>query len=403
MREKFWGYFPLTKDEFKAIWNESYIILDTNILLNLYRYSKSTQEILLENLEKKKDKLVLHEIVLKEFFRNRYSVINEHCKVIENLSEKFKKIGLNQIKSDINSFRHTNLNKENLINIIEEFEEKINEELKKCEIINFLDEDPILNKITSLFGENFILDFKDTVKDDESKIAYDRYIKKIPPGYMDLDKSTENKGNFEKDEYRKYNDYFIWKQIIKFAKDEKTNIIFVTDDAKEDWFRKNRGKTLGPREELLNEFYKETGKMIYIYNTQSFLREINNNGDELSEEMLDEIAEITEVSDYKEQKRSVSDWIKLINFLNSNINSDSDSDSDKSNKITNNQEYDECEYKKIISQIFENEKKDNMKKQILEDNRRLLYKWNMGDKIEKKYLQEIDIDKDFYMEHDDNI
>lgn len=401
MREKFWGYFPLTKDEFKAIWNESYIILDTNILLNLYRYSKSTQEILLENLEKKKDKLVLHEIVLKEFFRNRYSVINEHCKVIEDLSEKFKKIGLNQIKSDINSFRHTNLNKENLINIIEEFEEKINEELKKCEIINFLDEDPILNKITSLFGENFILDFKDTVKDDESKIAYDRYNKKIPPGYMDLDKSTENKGNFEKDEYGKYNDYFIWKQIINFAKDEKTNIIFVTDDAKEDWFRKNRGKTLGPREELLNEFYKETGKMIYIYNTQSFLREINNNGDELSEEMLNEIAEITVFSDYKKQKWSASDLIKFISFLGSNIKYDSDSD--KSNKITNNQEYDECEYKKIISQIFENEIKDNMKKQILEDNRGLRYEWNIGDKIEKIYLQEKDIDKDCYMKHDDNI
>lgn len=291
MREKFWGYFPLTEQDFKEIIDDSYIIMDTNILLNFYRYTKATKDKLIEILGNKKERLFLLEIVLKEFFRNRYSAINDHCKGIEELKSK---IGLKKIKQDINSFRHINLDKENLINLIEEFEEKLNNEFEKCAIIDFQKDDPILNTIMELFVNSIIPDFDDKKKESESKTAQDRYDKKIPPGFKDKNKDDTN-NDFPKDEYRKYNDYFIWKQIINFAKEKEKNIIFVTDDVKEDWFRRNNGETRGPREELLNEFYKETNKKIYIYNTNGFFNAMDS--EELTSDMIEEINEISDLNE----------------------------------------------------------------------------------------------------------
>lgn len=296
MREKFWGYFPLNENDFREIWNDSYIIVDTNILLNFYRYSKDTKDTLIDILEKKKGRLILHEIVLKEFFRNRYKVINEHCKIIDSLNEIFKEMKVSTIKEKIKSFRHTNLNKDNLISIIEVFESELKNEFEKCEIINFSDEDPILRQIINLFNNKMILEFNDDEKSEEVQIAENRFLNNFPPGYKDANKTGETKESNPIDEYRKYNDYFIWKQMINLSKQDKKNIIFVTDDIKEDWFRKNNGRVIGPREELLNEFYNETNNKIYIYNTEGFLRAINNNSKNLSDDMMNEITEVAEIS-----------------------------------------------------------------------------------------------------------
>ncbi|MCM1508984.1 MAG: PIN-like domain-containing protein, partial [Ruminococcus flavefaciens] len=54
-----------------------------------------------------------------------------------------------------------------------------------------------------------------------------RFKDKIPPGYKDDKKS---------DGISKYGDYFIWEEVIKYAKDNNLPVIFVTDDIKNDWF-----------------------------------------------------------------------------------------------------------------------------------------------------------------------
>ncbi len=47
MREMFSAYYPLSEEQFKALWNEASIILDTNVLFGLYRYSQETSNELL--------------------------------------------------------------------------------------------------------------------------------------------------------------------------------------------------------------------------------------------------------------------------------------------------------------------------------------------------------------------
>ncbi|WP_204277464.1 PIN-like domain-containing protein, partial [Escherichia coli] len=60
------------------------------------------------------------------------------------------------------------------------------------------------------------------------KEGEDRYAKKIPPGYKDAKKDA---GEFDK-----YGDLIIWKDMIGKAKADKRPILFISDDAKEDWW-----------------------------------------------------------------------------------------------------------------------------------------------------------------------
>lgn len=37
MKESFLGYYQPTEDEFNKLWSEGLVVLDTNVLLHLYR------------------------------------------------------------------------------------------------------------------------------------------------------------------------------------------------------------------------------------------------------------------------------------------------------------------------------------------------------------------------------
>ena len=55
MRDMFPGYYSPTKDEYEQLWTEGLFVLDTNILLNLYRLPKGAREDLFEILEQLSD------------------------------------------------------------------------------------------------------------------------------------------------------------------------------------------------------------------------------------------------------------------------------------------------------------------------------------------------------------
>ncbi len=54
-----------------------------------------------------------------------------------------------------------------------------------------------------------------------------RYDRKVPPGYKDVNKPEPDR----------YGDLILWLQILDKAEADKTAVIFVGDDQKEDWWR----------------------------------------------------------------------------------------------------------------------------------------------------------------------
>ena len=58
---------------------------------------------------------------------------------------------------------------------------------------------------------------------------------------------------------------------MKMALSEKKPVIFVTDDTKEDWWHVVKGKTQGPRPDLVKEFVRTTGQEFHMYTPAPFL------------------------------------------------------------------------------------------------------------------------------------
>jgi hypothetical protein len=76
----------------------------------------------------------------------------------------------------------------------------------------------------------------------------------------------------DKPEPDRYGDFVIWSQLLKHAHATKVPIVFITDDAKEDWYWTHKGKKLGPRPELRNEMMRTAGVDMYIYTTDNFVK-----------------------------------------------------------------------------------------------------------------------------------
>ena len=98
-----------------------------------------------------------------------------------------------------------------------------------------------------------------------------RYQQSIPPGFRDA-KKENSKQNDEDITADKFGDGVLWFQIIDHAKVQQKPIIFITDDVKDDWWRRDRGKTRGPRPELIEEIYKNAGVSFYMYTPDTFIK-----------------------------------------------------------------------------------------------------------------------------------
>ena len=98
--------------------------------------------------------------------------------------------------------------------------------------------------------------------------AESRYEAGTPPGYADRKKETQA---------RTYGDLILWFELLgrvaelREQSTQNVPVIFVTDDAKEDWWRDFDGENLGPRLELVKEIAAVGGVPFWIYSLARFM------------------------------------------------------------------------------------------------------------------------------------
>ena len=80
MKELFPGYDRPSDDEIKSLWKISTVVLDTNVLLNFYRYSEKVKTDFQKVLEKVSDRLWVPYHAALEYQRNRLLVIADQNK-----------------------------------------------------------------------------------------------------------------------------------------------------------------------------------------------------------------------------------------------------------------------------------------------------------------------------------
>ncbi|MGW7242153.1 PIN-like domain-containing protein [Streptomyces sp. NPDC054804] len=88
-----------------------------------------------------------------------------------------------------------------------------------------------------------------------------RVEKRLPPGYMDKPKDGVGAAG----------DYLVWEQILREAARRQCDVLFVTADGKEDWWRKEQGFNRGPRPELTEELRTRGGGRLFMLTPNRFL------------------------------------------------------------------------------------------------------------------------------------
>ncbi len=151
---------------------------------------------------------------------------------------------------------------------------------------DYLKDDFILNEVTRLFNGRVGTDFSEEDLEKTYKEGEKRYSNQIPPGYCDA-KNKKDKGNRSL-----YGDLIVWLQTISYSKEQKRNIIFVTDDHKPDWWDKVEGNHT-PRKELIKEFVNTTECGIIIYDSSRFLEYAKRNKElKISKKTLNDVIKI---------------------------------------------------------------------------------------------------------------
>ena len=255
MRCMFPGYYRPTEEEFSELWECCLFVLDANVLLRVYEYPQQARSALVDTLKRLSDRLWVPYQVALEYQKNRLSAINKQLGVRNELVKN-----LGAAKDGVIRF----LGESEVTKKIETFFSELIEELKQCgaEHDSLIADDKLRDVLSSLLEGKIGPSYTPEKLEEIYAQGKQRYTRKTPPGYKDEQ---------EKDETGRYGDLVLWFQIVDKAQQAKKPVIFVTDDNKEDWWRQENGKTIGPRPELVEEMLSKTGQRFYMYSASRFL------------------------------------------------------------------------------------------------------------------------------------
>ena len=268
------------------LWQSALIVFDTCAYFDFYYMTPEYQKIMSEILLNLSDRIWVPAQVVYEYRKNRgstlYKPFAEKYGKRDVLSNKL----VDTLKASIaqweKKYYHPYLDDDKLKQVKEvlavieprvaEVKRIIAEEYqKRKKEIDAIAQDDTLYDVFQKLSHGLPFSFSEVKMIAEE--GNFRYANHIPPGYEDAK---------SKDGIRQYGDLIIWKEVIKHAKEERKDVIFVTNDSKRDWLindeskaEKPSNKELGkPRRELLAEFEEETGQKIWFYKTGDFIAKL---------------------------------------------------------------------------------------------------------------------------------
>ncbi|TLS44237.1 hypothetical protein FE633_20945 [Streptomyces montanus] len=268
--DDFGAFRTPTTDDFTAVLTAGLVAPDANVLLNLYRYTEQARTDLLGAIEALGDRLWVPHQVLVEFWRNRETTISEArstgAKAAQEMAGhatsavQMLRTWANRVALPDEEFERL---RTRLTAVFDEVRNSIEEvgEGEWQDITHDTGTDPVIAKLESALdgsvGPRFTADEHDALVAEGMK----RVSKRIPPGYMDAKKDGDGASG----------DFLVWEQLLREASRRECDVLFVTADAKEDWWRKERGYNRGPRPELTAELRTRGGGRLFLLSPKQFL------------------------------------------------------------------------------------------------------------------------------------
>ncbi|NHF74383.1 PIN-like domain-containing protein [Paracoccus xiamenensis] len=288
MRSEFSEFYPLSENDLKVLWKNATIVLDANVLLNIYRLPKLARIEFISALESVAERLWVPYHAALEFQRNRPQVIRDRKELVDNFRDKTQQ-QISRIEAEFKSLEASQhgekINEDTLLrNFLSSFDNlcKAAETVAKTSQ-ELTGRDPIREQIDEILKGK--VGVAPASQEDVSELiegAEERYKRSIPPGFRDANKK-------EKEEYEafyhkgllyqnQHGDLILWRQLLKDSKETgRTDVIFVTDDRKEDWWWKVKEKTLGPHPSLVEEIRRLSQvQRFWMYTSANFLTNIKD-------------------------------------------------------------------------------------------------------------------------------
>jgi predicted nucleic-acid-binding protein len=266
----FEGYRTPTDEDYRSLLTEGMVVMDTNVLLNLYRYNAHARADLIAVLRRLDGRLWIPHQVLLEFWRGREAALRDMQETAENTVEALK----DHCQQSINALRawanRTALRPERLGELQDHLDggftaviEAINGFVAEEELSQALNtnNDPVLRTLEPVLRGHVGSPMSEQARVESIKEALRRIDAGKPPGFKDKNKTNELAAG----------DYLVWKQLLDEAARRKTNVLLVTGDVKEDWWRKERGQIRGPRPELVEELRSRAGVRLFMLRPESLL------------------------------------------------------------------------------------------------------------------------------------
>ena len=262
----FAGYVTPTRDDWQSVLGSGMVVVDTNVLLNLYRYNPNARTSLLDTLGKFGPRLWVPNQVMIEFWRNRDNALEDPQKQLDQ-SVALLKSDLEKATSDLRAWiNRVSLDRQGALDLETSLENAFDEVISAMERVtdasglemeSDTSKDKILAALATLLEDKVGLPLKPSVLLKCTAEGKRRIEDQVPPGYKD--KKKEARGDDSE-----VGDYLVWFQLMQEAKERKTDVLLVTGDTKEDWWRLRNRMTLGPRNELAEELLRVAGVRLFM-------------------------------------------------------------------------------------------------------------------------------------------
>lgn len=236
------------KKSIEEMLRDAIFVLDTNSLLAPYQTGKDDIEKIKNTYTKliSENRLFIPEHVLREFAKNRSVKIGELYSQIDIYISQIPSVKSFEypILGELESYLALNKAREEVTVAIKKYGECLKE--LKNGIVNWNWSDPVSVMYSTTFTENIIFACSSS-EDDLLKEYYSRLEYNIPPGNKDKTKESNAIG-----------DFLIWKSILELGITQKRDIVFISNDEKNDWLLKGNKKSISTRYELVHEFFDKT-------------------------------------------------------------------------------------------------------------------------------------------------
>ena len=302
MRNQFTGYYRPSEEQFAQMWKECIFAFDANTLLNVYRYTAETRESFFNIIQRLKERIWLPYQAAYEYHENRLEVISEQLKLYDEIETELNQ-AVQRLKNLLAKYRrHPLIDIKQLTQAAEVAFQDIRSTLAEARSKHpdFLGSDELRERISQLFDGKVGQPYPYEELEKKHKEAELRLNRRIPPGYKDSEKA----------DIKKYGDVIIWLQLLDYARLQNKPLLFITDNRKEDWWLLHKGRTIGPRPELVQEMRAKANVTFYMYQTDQFIGYAQKFLDLQDQQRA--IEEVKEVRRQQEDQRVLNERIRRI-------------------------------------------------------------------------------------------